>query len=415
MSNSSFCLEQRQQEEQKSRKLLALGVIGSIVLHGAIGSAAIWLKEEPKTTTKPIELIIVDAPKPVPPVPEVLKPKPEPKKLVKVPPPPPIAQPQTNQIVKTAQPQPTKIEPARPKSAQPRVERVIPQPKPIVPTETQRKPSRVESAKPPSNPQPPRQVLTNPSPSVSPTTSVPKSLTTQTANNSPVVPSESTTENNLSEPIPNTGTGNSQELNDFSGTFSGNVEGNNTNNNSGTSTPVAALPTPEPPKPTKKPKQGLKCVRDCNVKYPSVLNGAEGRASVRVTVDSSGNVINAEIATGHSNNQVNEQAILAARKMKFAALSGESTASVKVNISFTTAGSDFERQARERQEQNERKRQAREQQEQQERQAREREQERQAQLEKERQERQQQQEQQSEQPTTEASPPEPINPDVPGL
>lgn len=398
MSNSNFCLEQRQQEEHKSRKLLALGIISSIVLHGALGSAAIWSKEEPKVVNTPIELIIVDAPKPVP---ELLKPKPEPKKLVKVPPPPPIPQPQK---LEPFSPKP--VQPRVEKSAQPRVERVVPQPKPIVPPESQRKPSRVESSKPPSNPQPPRRVLTNPSPSASPT-SVPKSLTQKTANNSPVVPSELSTENNLSESIP--GTDNSQGLNN-SGTFSGNVEGNNL----GTSNPVAARPTPEPPKPTQKPRQALKCVRDCNVKYPSVLNGAEGRASVRVTVDSSGNVINAEIAKGHSNNQVNEQAILAARKMKFSALSsGESTASTKVNISFTTANSDFERQARERIQQNERKRQAREQQEQQERQAREREQQRQAQLEK---ERQQQLEQQQEQPTTNESPPEPPSePNLPNL
>jgi TonB family protein len=131
---------------------------------------------------------------------------------------------------------------------------------------------------------------------------------------------------------------------------------------------------------------------------------------VRVTVDRNGDVVNAEIAKAHSNSQINEQAIIAARKMKFASRSEEGNASGRVTINFTVAGSDFDRQARQRREQQER--QAREREEQQ-RQAREREQQRQAELERER-KAQQQQQPPLEQPSPDLTPPsDPIPSDAP--
>ncbi|PSF35022.1 hypothetical protein C7H19_17930 [Aphanothece hegewaldii CCALA 016] len=413
MSNSNFCSQQRQQEEHKSRKLLAIGLFSSIVLHGAISSAAMRFNEEPKETKKPIELIIVDAPKPVP---EVIKPKPEPQKQVKVIPPPPIPEPQKVKVTPPPipEPQPTKTQPAKPKienrqtparSAQPRrVARVAPKPqaiKPqtITPPSPDVQPSPVQPSRPSVNPtpitntQPQQQVLTG-SNSSGTKVSVPDTPPSGTGNNGSF-------------------SGSSQSISGLGSSQGSNSQGTGDGtggSNSGSSTPVAARPTP---KPTPKARQALKCVRGCKVAYPSVLNGVEGSASVKVTVDSSGNVVNADLARSHSNSQINEQAIIAAQKMKFAPRSGESTASVRVTINFTVAGSDFERQARERQQQNERQRQAREQQQQQERQAREQ-QERQQQLERQARERQQQQAQPSPEPTTEAIP-TPSVPDTPEL
>ena len=417
MSNSNFCRQQRQQEEHKSRKLLAIGLFSSIVLHSAIGSAAMRFNEEPKETKKPIELIIVDAPKPVP---AVIKPIPEPQKQVKVIPPPPIPEPQKQVKVipppPIPEPQSPKTQPAKPKienrqtqarSSQPRVARVDPKPqtiKPqtITPPSPDVQPSPVQPFRPPVNPtpitntQPQQQVLTG-SNSSAPKVSVPDTPSSGAENNGSF-------------------NGNSQSISGLGSSQGGNSQGTSSGGDgsgTGSSTPVAARPTP---KPTPKAKQALKCVRGCKVAYPSALNGVEGSASVKVTVDSSGNVVNADLARSHSNSQINEQAIIAAQKMKFAPRSGESTASVRVTINFTVAGSDFERQARERQQQNERQRQAREQQQQQERQAREQ-QERQQQQERqarEQQERQQQQ-QPSPEPTTDVAPLEPSAPDAPEL
>ncbi|GFE67427.1 TonB family protein [Chroococcus sp. FPU101] len=423
MSNSNFCRQQRQQEEHKSRKLLAIGLFSSIVLHGAISSAAMRFNEEPKETKKPIELIIVDAPKPVP---AVIKPKPEPQKQVKVIPPPPIPEPQKQAKVipppPIPEPQSAKTQPAKPKienrqtqarSSQPRrVARVDPKPQTIkpqtfTPPSPDVQPNPVQPPRPPVNPtpitntQPQQQVLTG-SNSSAPKISVPDTPSSGAENNSSF--------NGNSQSI--SGLGSSQgNLNSSSSTGEGTREGGG-GSNLGPSSPVAARPTP---KPIPKARQTPKCIRNCGkADYPSVLNGAEGSASVRVMIDSSGNVVNAEIAKGHSNSQINEQALIAARKLKFAPRSGESTASVRVTINFTVAGSAFERQARERQEQKER--QARERQQQQERQAREQ-QERQQQQERQAREQQerQQQEQPSPEPTTDAISPEPSVPDAPEL
>lgn len=106
----------------------------------------------------------------------------------------------------------------------------------------------------------------------------------------------------------------------------------------------------------------------------------EGKATVKVNLDSNGNVLGVSVVGSHSNGEVNRQALLAARKMRFSS-PGVNNASVQVSINFTVAGSEFDRIARQKKEAAER--QARLEQEK-ERQAR------QAQLEKERLERQRQ-------------------------
>ncbi|MDJ0691718.1 MAG: TonB family protein [Xenococcaceae cyanobacterium MO_188.B32] len=116
-------------------------------------------------------------------------------------------------------------------------------------------------------------------------------------------------------------------------------------------------PPPATPKPTREALT-ISCVTNCQPKYPSALNGEEGRAGIRLTIDKNGNVIAAELVRAHSNTMLNRQALLAARRMKFNKINNEAGASVVVNISFTVKGSEFERIARERQAQQERERQA---------------------------------------------------------
>ncbi len=156
--------------------------------------------------------------------------------------------------------------------------------------------------------------------------------------------------------------------------------------------------------PTSSGSAGVACISGCNPEYPSVLNGEEGTAVVRVVLDSNGNVVDSQILESGGSSQLNQEALQAVRKMKFRVPGGGSRFAVRLPINFTIRGSDFARQARERQAQLERERQQREQ----ERQAqlerdrleRDRleqlERERQTQLERERQEQQQQERQQRE-------------------
>jgi hypothetical protein len=69
-------------------------------------------------------------------------------------------------------------------------------------------------------------------------------------------------------------------------------------------------------------------------------------------------VTSVTITNAHGNSEVNRQALLAARKMQFTAPASGQPKSVPVVIHFTVAGSDFDRQARERRQQQEELRQA---------------------------------------------------------
>ncbi|MGL5795861.1 MAG: TonB family protein, partial [Waterburya sp.] len=91
---------------------------------------------------------------------------------------------------------------------------------------------------------------------------------------------------------------------------------------------------------------------NCEPEYPAVLDGAEGNASVRLTLDNDGNVMGVAIASPDNNMDVNRQALLAARQMQFSS-PGDQEATVVVNINFTVEGSEFDRIAKERQERQE--------------------------------------------------------------
>lgn len=93
----------------------------------------------------------------------------------------------------------------------------------------------------------------------------------------------------------------------------------------------------------------ISCRQNCQPQYPSALNGAEGSAGIQLTIDSKGKVIDAAIAVPHSNSQLNQKALEAAKQMKFSSIDRD-RATVRINISFTVAGSDFERKMQEEQE-----------------------------------------------------------------
>ncbi|ELS00494.1 TonB family protein [Xenococcus sp. PCC 7305] len=357
MSTSQFCIQQRQQEQQKIKRLLILGLTSSALLHGILALAIPqWSIKSPEIA-KPLELILVDKPKPEP------IPKPEPKIIESK----PIVQP-------------------KPKS--------IPKPKPIqakTPPPPVKTPEPVKTHNTPPKPVPKKIFATTPT-APSSIVSAPIANTTQTpsvrsslarTNSSIAVNSEGSINPNLPEAV-------------------------TTVNNA-------------PPRPKTKPetKKSISCIDRCKPEYPAVLEGAEGSAGVQLTIDSSGNVISAELASPNSNSQVNRQALLAARRMQFSTPPSGNNASVQVNIEFTVAGSEYDRLAREAQKKREQAQKAQQEQEQLARQ-RQLEQERQArqqQLEQERLERERQaRQQQLEEQQVEASPSlEPLTNDEPVL
>ncbi|MEN9517983.1 MAG: hypothetical protein RLZZ381_571, partial [Cyanobacteriota bacterium] len=86
----------------------------------------------------------------------------------------------------------------------------------------------------------------------------------------------------------------------------------------------------------------ISCEENCQPEYPSVLDGAEGSTGIELTIDRDGNVIDAAIALKNGNPQLDREALKAAQEMEFSSIKRD-RATVRINISFTVAGSDFER------------------------------------------------------------------------
>ena len=332
MTNSQFCLQQRQQEQRRLNKLLVAGFVGSTAIHGILAYALPkWSFDPPEKAEEPIEMILVDKPKPKP------KPKVESKPVV--------------------EPKPKPVTPPEPVKAQTPPPPVKP-PEPVKPQTTLPKPV-------------PKKVLTTPTPAPSqPIVSAPIENTTQ----APTLSSS------------------------FSAPTSAITANTSNNSNPGTPGSMAVATNSAPPRPETNDggEEGISCLSNCEPEYPSALEGEEGSAGVKLTIDPNGNVVGAELVEPHSNSGVNRQALLAARQMEFSS-PGNSSAAVRVNIDFTVEGSEYDRARREEQERREqavRERQeqeaARQQQLEAEKQAR------QEQLERERQARQQELQQQQE-------------------
>ena len=346
MTNSQFCIRQRQQEQQRLKKLLAVGFVGSAALHGILAYALPrWSFEPPQTAEEPIEMILVDKPKPKP------KPKIESKPVVE-PEPEPIKPPE--QI--KAQTPPPPVKPPEPVKAQTAPPKPVPEPAPA-----------------PA----PKKVVTDPTPAPS----------------QPIV----------SAPVENTGQSSSLSSSFTSSSGSVAAAANSSASSSGkpgvTGSVVATGSAPPRPEANDGGEEGISCVSNCEPEYPAALEGTEGSAGVKLTVNPNGNVIGAELTEPNSNSGVNRQALLAARQMQFNS-PGNSSAAVRVNIDFTVAGSEYDRARREEQERREQA--ARERQEQEAARQQQLEAERQAQqeqLERERQAREQQQLQQQQEST----------------
>ncbi len=357
MSTSQFCIQQRQKEQQQLRKLLSFGFAGSALLHAILAYALPrWSFESAKQAQKPMEVIIVEKPKPEPKPVAKPKPKVESKPIVE-PSPKPLPEPEP---VKAQTPPPS-VKPPEPVKAQTPAPAPAPAPAP-------------EPAPAPALAPAPKKALNTPTPAPSQTI--------------------------VSAPVENTAQPSSLSSS-VTAPSSSAISAETSSNNPGVPGSVVATNSAPPrPETNNEPSEGISCVSNCEPEYPSALEGVEGSAGVKLTIDRDGNVIGAELADADSNTQVNRQALLAARQMQFSS-PGDSSASVQVKINFTVEGSEYDRLAREEQERKEQAELEREEQEAARQQQLEAEQQaRQEQLERERQAREQQLEQQESAPPT---------------
>lgn len=412
MSSSVFCIEQRRLETRQARKWLICGLIGSLAAHGSIALALGRWQERSPVTEEPIELIIVEEPAPKIPEPPRQRPVAKRKPAPKIPE-PPRSRPVARELPKPAfsppvraKSVPTAIDP--PRTSPVRVSSVptrVTPPSPIEPPV-----SSIEPIAPPIEKKP---ILT----AIKPTANAPTVTPAE-----PIAPSVNRSTRALENPEPRSresieaGLGNPAVRSAIPSAVAtsapplvnrttGAIDGGNPANRervragfgnsspssgaiarSGAPTAVAAdrgtpsWPSPKPTPAVRREREGIGCIANCQPPYPSVLNGAEGRAAVRVTVDRAGNVVSVTLAGSAGNRQIDRQALLAARKMRFTAPPDGNGGEIQITVNFSVAGSAFDRQARERREQQDRVRLAREREKK----------ERQVQLERERQERQRQ-------------------------
>ena len=366
MTNSQFCIQQRKQEQRRLNKLLIAGFVGSATVHGILAYALPRLSfDPPQQAEEPIEMVLVDKPKPTP--------KPEPKIESK-----PIVEPEPKSVQSSepvkAQTSPPPVKPPEPVQAQ------TAPPKPAPELEPQAAPPEPVPEPAPA----PKEAVTN----------------STLAPSQPIVsaPIENTGQSSILSS--NFGASSSSVATSSSGSGSGSV-GKPGGSGSGVATNSSAVGTGSaPPRPGTGSgsggEEGISCLSNCEPEYPATLEGTEGSAGVKLTVNPDGNVIGAELVEPHSDSGVNRQALLAARQMQFSSPSSNSAA-VRINIDFTVEGSQYDRAAR--QEQERREQAARESQEQEAARQQQLEQEQQArqeQLERERQARQEQLQQQQE-------------------
>lgn len=137
--------------------------------------------------------------------------------------------------------------------------------------------------------------------------------------------------------------------------------------------PTDSAPTRPQNSPNSRPTAGLRCISGCNPRYPAELAGEEGRVRVRLVIDRNGNVVEAQVVGGSAftefsvdangnvapkdgettiYSQLAEAALAATKQMKFAPLESGDRIQAIVQIHFTRAGSNFDRQVRERRTQN---------------------------------------------------------------
>lgn len=379
MTYSQTCIEQRQLETEKTHKLITVGIICSIAFHGVAFSMMNYI-EKPlaKEENKLIELIVVQEPEP-----ELPKTKPEIKpqaKLNKVESPKP--QPQSDGSGGSVRsnfstPQPREaVVPSLPP------QKITKRTKISTPIATESNPVKPEFNNTPTS----RQTIENTAPiqpqpiltrNIQPRNNTPSVVKPIEENNSIRNNSWSNSFNSSPRAVNNSNSNTETSVSRFSedvavssGRISrsstrvqsavtgsnnggGNIDGLRNSLSRGNGSGVSSIPNSIAATSQSIPPESIKCIINYDPIYPSELQGAEGKATVKVNLDGNGNVLGVSVINPHSNGEVNRQALLAARQMRFSSPS-VNNASIQVSINFTVAGSKFDRLARQKKEEQER-------------------------------------------------------------
>jgi TonB family protein len=80
----------------------------------------------------------------------------------------------------------------------------------------------------------------------------------------------------------------------------------------------------------------IACKDNCQPEYPDVLDGVEGTAGIKLTLNRDGQVINAAIAISSGNSLLDEEAMKTAKQMEFSKIDHD-RAIVQINLSFAVA------------------------------------------------------------------------------
>ncbi|MUG96437.1 TonB family protein [Scytonema sp. UIC 10036] len=387
MSFSGTALEHREKESKALRTFLTFSLVGSLGLHIGVlasGVANLVMRVQPMED-EPIELIVLDSPKPIP---QKTKP-PEPPKQVKLPEPPkPVKPPEppkptrlrlqpqapvVSKVVKTPQggggktAAPAPKAPPVPQPVPPQQTVVTPEEKPILP------PLRDEIKKP-------QRILTQVKPNLEPQPEVPlpskqevpvteqktenlqpplrrPRIIPEVAKNTVPAPSTSSESNDFSNRTrrlrSTAGTPGSTGEGTGGGSGGGIGTGTGSGTGSGTGTQVATAPKPRPAV-TK--FDFVDCLK-CDLKYPerAERRGIEGKPGITFDVDENGNVINIKLTRSSGHKELDEALVSQAREFKLnAAAAGKQN--VQLIANFTKSGSRENREALKRQQEREERR-----------------------------------------------------------
>jgi TonB family protein len=386
MPTSEFCIEQRQKQQQKFRKTLTLCFASSLLFHGVLAlTFTDWQSQSPKSlqTKKPIEIMILQQSRGRSPgIASTTNLKPESKSVQTTSAPlskekpssPKTPQNPAPQTVtpppKVEQPQPPKVPPSEfsiPKSDSPPV--LTATQAPVKSLKVFAQPKTNHDVKRLENPERSTKHRTNfptdrhlKKPAIPPHDQPvkPEIFKRQTNSASILDPNSDRWRNryrmhNLAQNPGESTQPESSKIATNSSSSSPSNSGNSStarqsgaqNNTSTTQGNNSTATNTIPAQP--ETLLSISCEENCQPEYPSVLDGAEGSAGIRLTISEDGKVIDAAVAVSNGNPTLDREALEAAGRMEFSSIERD-RAIVQINISFTVTGSDFERQARQEEE-----------------------------------------------------------------
>ncbi|NJO93869.1 MAG: TonB family protein [Hydrococcus sp. RM1_1_31] len=386
MNLLTYCFQQREKEAAMQKSLMTYALIGSAFFHAsvALGASLLW-RQTPELAEEPIEVIMVDAPKP-----EAKPPEPKPKEI-EPPKPKPEPIPETKLVQKSAPPAPIRQpEPKRQPAPQPTVQATAPKPEPQPLLEKPKIEPRPQPRATNPEPIPQKPATVAPSQKPQPIDDLENVLTRADSSATPTPAKMPTSPENVainrkapsrqpvaSPPTQPSGDRPKQWQDSFESHPSVNPEASEESAASTSPGNVAINQAPPQKTDREEPIQersggGVRCVSNCKPDYPSdIQEKIEGRPVVRILISEDGEVVESQLAKTSGHSPLDQAAIAGARDMIFEPPGAK--VAVRVAINFTLEDSDFHREAleRERQAQQERER---------------KEKERQAQLERDRQE-----------------------------